>query len=173
MEAIELEPYSVGEKKTRVGHTVRSSEERERLLRLYDESGLSARIFTRKQGTRTSKPTQMLMLQNTLRVFLAVEPVDMRKQHTGLYCLAKEKLREDPLGGALFVFTNKSRNRLKVLYWDGTGLWVFAKRLEEGRFSWPQGVGSDYKLSLEPEALQLLLSGIDMKAGCRKPWYQR
>jgi transposase len=114
----------------------------------------------------------MLSFPSALRVFLAVEPVDMRKQFNGLWAVASERLREDPFQGALFVFTNRHRNRLKMLYWDGTGPWVFAKRLERGRFSWP--VGSDArKLSLAPEALTMLLAGIDLKDGCNKAWYER
>ena len=67
----------------------------------------------------------------------------MRKQFNGLWWMAQEKLQEDPRRGAVFVFTNKDRDRIKMLYWDGTGPWVFAKRLEKGRFTWP--VGSDQK----------------------------
>jgi len=114
----------------------------------------------------------MILLPTALKIYLAVEPIDMRKQFNGLYCLAKEKLNEDPRSGALFVFTNKDRDRIKALYWDGTGLWLFAKRLEKGRFSWPRGVEA-HRLQLTPEALQLLLAGIDMRAGCMKPWYER
>ena len=114
----------------------------------------------------------MLAFPAGFKIYLAVEPVDMRKQFNGLWALASERLREDPLRGAIFAFTNKSRDRLKLLYWDGTGVWVLAKRLEKGRFSWP--VGSDTtKLSLTPEALTMLLAGIDLKNGMKKAWYER
>ncbi|MCC5023077.1 MAG: IS66 family insertion sequence element accessory protein TnpB [Candidatus Synoicihabitans palmerolidicus] len=76
---------------------------------------------------------KFLRLWDTLP--LAIEPVDMRKQFDGLWTVASQVLREDPFGGALFVFTNKRRNRVKLLYWDGTGVWVLAKRLEKGCFT--------------------------------------
>lgn len=114
----------------------------------------------------------MLSFPCALRIFLAVEPVDMRAQFNGLWAQAEQKLREDPRSGSLFVFTNKHRNRLKMLYFDGSGVWVFAKRLESGRFSWP--VGSDStKLSLTAPALTMLLAGIELKDGCKKAWYER
>ena len=114
----------------------------------------------------------MLTFPSALKIYLAVEPVDMRKSFNGLWSQAEQKLREDPRQGALFVFANKDRDRLKMLYWDGTGVWIFAKRLEQGRFTWP--TGSDRtKLSLAPEALAMLMAGIDLKDGCRKAWYER
>ena len=114
----------------------------------------------------------MFNFATTQRIYLAVEPVDMRKQFNGLWALASEKLREDPFKGSLFVFTNKDRDRLKILYLDGSGVWVLAKRLEKGRFSWPQAKGAE-KLHLEPAALTMLLAGIDLKDGCKKAWYER
>lgn len=114
----------------------------------------------------------MLTFSSTQRIYLAVEPVDMRKQFNGLWAVAAEKLREDPFGGALFVFTNKERDRVKILCWDGTGLWVAAKRLEKGRFSWPALNGAA-KVDMEPAALTMLLAGIDLKDGCKKAWYER
>jgi transposase len=114
----------------------------------------------------------MLTFPSALRIYLAVEPVDMRKQFNGLWSMAQETLHEDPRSGAVFVFANKNRDRIKLLYWDGTGPWIFAKRLEKGRFTWP--VGSDQtKLSLTPEALTMLLAGIDLREGCKKAWYER
>lgn len=117
----------------------------------------------------------MLSFTGALRIFLATEPVDLRKSFNGLYEVVLNRLKEDPCSGALFVFTNKRRNRIKTLYWDGTGLWVMIKRLEKGCFSWPQDVpdGDDGKLKLTPEALVLLLDGVDLKKGSLKPWYQR
>lgn len=114
----------------------------------------------------------MLTFASTQRIFLALEPVDMRKQFNGLWSVAQEKLREDPMSGALFVFTNKDRDRLKILFWDGSGVWVLAKRLEKGRFTWPLGSAAT-KITLEPAALTMLLSGIDLKDGCKKAWYER
>ena len=109
-----------------------------------------------------------------VRVFVGVEPCDMRKSFNGLYAVVEEKLREAPRSGALFAFTNKRRNRLKILYWDGTGLWVLAKRLEEGQFSWPPpSQEKQGKIRLAPEALALLMNGIEMREGCRLPWYER
>lgn len=114
----------------------------------------------------------MLTFSPGQRIYLALEPVDMRKQFNGLWALAEEKLREDPRSGALFVFTNKGRDRLKILFWDGSGVWVLAKRLEKGRFSWPQPNGAA-KVHLEPAALTMLLAGIDLRDGCKKAWYER
>ena len=77
----------------------------------------------------------MLAFPHSVRIFVALEPVDMRKQYDGLWSAAQEQLQEDPKRGAVFCFINKDRTRLKLLYWDGTGVWVLAKRLEQGRFS--------------------------------------
>ena len=116
----------------------------------------------------------MLSFPGSVKIFLAVEPVDMRKSFNGLYNVATEHLKEDPIQGGLFVFCNKRRNRLKILFWDGTGLWVLAKRLEEGRFSWPKGIAvTDGKLNLKHAALSMLIEGIDLKSGMQKAWYER
>lgn len=116
----------------------------------------------------------MLSFPGSLRIFLAVEPVDMRKSFNGLYAVVAEHLKENPLTGGLYAFTNKRRNRLKILFWDGTGLWVLAKRLEEGRFSWPKGLHvRDGKLIIKHAALSMLMEGIDLKDGMQKAWYER
>src|SRR4029077_6710546 len=71
------------------------------------------------------------------RIYLAVGSTDMRKGFEGLYGLVRDQLGLDPCSGHLCLFCNKERSRMKVLFWDGSGLWVCAKRLEKGRFSWP------------------------------------
>ncbi|MEZ5278617.1 MAG: IS66 family insertion sequence element accessory protein TnpB [Opitutaceae bacterium] len=81
----------------------------------------------------------MLAFPAGLRIFLALEAVDMRKQFNRLWAVASEKLREDPKSGAVFAFTNKKRDRLEAALLDGTGVWVLAKRLEAGRFQLAQG----------------------------------
>jgi transposase len=107
-------------------------------------------------------------------VYVAIEPADLRKSFNGLYALTVNVLKADPQTGGLFVFTNRRRNRVKVLYWDGTGLWVMNKRLEKGTFAWPKAVkAKNGRLPLRPEALALLLDGVDLRGGTLRPWYQR
>ena len=91
----------------------------------------------------------------------------------GLWAAAQEQWHEDPKSGAVFCFINKERTRLKLLYWDGTGVWVLAKRLEQGRFSWPVPSEKKTKLALAPEALALLVGGVELKSASLKPWYER
>jgi transposase len=116
----------------------------------------------------------MLSFTGSVRVFLAVEPIDMRKGFEGLYGLVGERLGEEVRSGALFVFINKRHSRLKVLYFDGTGLWLLTKRLEEGTFAWPKPaeIGAA-KLALRPEALAMLTDGIDLRGAKMRPWFER
>ena len=116
----------------------------------------------------------MLSFAGSLRVFLAVQPCDMRKGLNGLYGMVTERLHEDPRSGALYVFTNRRHTRLKILFWDGTGLWVLTKRLEEGTFSWPRALEqSAEKLQLTPQALAMLTDGVDLRGAKLRPWYER
>ena len=118
----------------------------------------------------------MIGLANgALKIYVALDPCDMRKSFNGLYDIVCGHLDTPRLSReALFVFTNKRRNRLKILFWDGTGLWVLAKRLEKGRFSWPKGLNmKDGKLTLKHAALSMLMEGIDLKDGMQKAWYER
>ncbi len=97
----------------------------------------------------------------------------MRKGFEGLYGLVRDRLSSEPLSGHLFLFCNAQRNRLKVLVWDGTGLWVCAKRLEKGRFTWPQSGDTQGKVVLSHEELSLLLAGIDLAKTKHKRWYRK
>ncbi|MBI4470580.1 MAG: IS66 family insertion sequence element accessory protein TnpB [Acidobacteria bacterium] len=110
----------------------------------------------------------MLSISAATRVFVALSPVDMRQSFNGLYARVQTVLQQDPQTGHLFVFTNRLRNRVKILMWDGSGLWVCAKRLERGTFGWPGGEG--VSCTLRPEELQLLLHGLEGKR--RRNWYR-
>ena len=116
----------------------------------------------------------MLSFSGSLRVFVALEPCDMRKGFNGLEALVAGRLEESVQGGALFLFSNKKRTRLKVLYWDVSGLWVLCKRLERGRFSWPKSTDPEaVKLRLRPEAFAMLCDGVQMQGAKFLPWYER
>jgi len=106
------------------------------------------------------------------RIYLAAGATDMRKGFDGLYGLVRDRLSDDPLSGHVFGFANAQRNRLKLLLWDGSGLWVCAKRLEKGRFRWPEAAGGQAQVSLSPEELTLLVGGIDLAGTRRRPWYR-
>lgn len=109
-----------------------------------------------------------------LRIYIALEPQDMRKSFGGLSDLAMNYLNETLAKDALFVFTNKRRTRVKLLHFDGTGLWVSAKRLEQGTFSWPKpSQGNQRKMVLTSEALGLLLDGVDLRGASFRAWYER
>ena len=105
----------------------------------------------------------MFHMNQSLKVVLATEPVDLRKSFNGLYTIARSVLAEVPEDGALFIFSNRTRTRIKVLCFDGTGCWVSVKRLEQGTFSWPKDSATS-KMLLKPEALMLLLDGVDLRA---------
>jgi len=106
------------------------------------------------------------------KIYIAVEAVDMRKGFEGLYGLVRDHLGQDPLSGHLFLFTNRTKTRLKALVWDGSGLWVCAKRLEKGRFRWPEAKA--HSVAMRPEELAMLLNGLDVsQARPRKNWLRR
>jgi transposase len=92
------------------------------------------------------------------RVFLACGRTDMRKQINGLAAIVEGSFNLDPFDGALFVFCNRSRNRLKILEWDGDGFWLHFKRLEKGHFRWPEQ-GGEATMALSGEDLNILLGG--------------
>lgn len=111
----------------------------------------------------------MLSVSGATRVLVATSPIDLRGSFNRLYGLVSDQLKGDPLSGHLFVFTNRHRNRLKVLYWDGSGLWVCAKRLEKGRFTWPSS--QEPSVSLRGEEFSALVHGLEVRA--KAGWYRR
>ena len=115
----------------------------------------------------------MFGLGAATRVYLAPGATDMRKGFDGLYGLVRDQLLCDPLSGHLFLFSNAQHNRLKILFWDTSGLWVCAKRLEKGRFHWPESNTAENKIVLSHEELALLLGGIDLRQTKRRRWYRK
>ena len=113
----------------------------------------------------------MLSFLSNTRVYLAAGATDLRKSFDTLAGVVRESLRMDPLSGHLFVFTNSRKNRIKILFWDNTGWWLCAKRLEAGTLAWPASPTPSIELS--SEELTLLLSGIDLSKTHRRPWLHR
>ena len=114
----------------------------------------------------------MFGLGPATKIYIAVEPVDMRKGFDGLYGLVRGHLGQDPLSGHLFMFSNKTKTRLKALVWDGSGLWVCAKRLEKGRFRWPES-GSGHSVTMRAEELAMLVNGLDVTHTRQRNWYRK
>jgi transposase len=115
----------------------------------------------------------MFGLGAATRIYLAPDAIDMRKGFEGLYGLVRDQLLCDPLSGHVFLFSNARRNRLKLIYFDGTGLWVCAKRIEKGRVHWPCVDASQRKVVLSHEEFTLLLGGIDLAQTRERKWYRK
>ena len=103
----------------------------------------------------------MIGLPGSARVWLAAGVTDLRKGFDGLAAIVKATLAEDPYSGHLFVFRGRKGDRLKVLWYDGDGLCLLAKRLERGRFVWPRATSG--VVSLSPAQLSMLIEGIDWR----------
>lgn len=101
----------------------------------------------------------MIGVRSRARVYAYAGPTDMRKSYEGLSALVRNELGRDPLSGDLYVFCNRLRHRAKVLYWDGTGLCVYAKRLEKGRFACLWRDAERGELELTESELRLFLEG--------------
>ena len=96
-----------------------------------------------------------------VRVMVATRPVDFRKGAEGLAALVREEMRADPFSGAIYVFRAKRADRVKLVFWDGTGVCLFAKRLEDGKFRWP--AVQDGVIRLTAAQLSALLEGLDWR----------
>ena len=107
------------------------------------------------------------------RIYVAAGGTDMRKNFNGLYGLVHDHLGCDPESGHVFLFANARRNRLKLLVYDGSGLWVCAKKLDRGCFRWPDADSTVKKIVLSTEELALLLGGIDLSQTERQKWYRK
>lgn len=125
----------------------------------------------------------MLSLPLPVRVYLCLEPTDMRRSFDGLCRLVREFVEADPLSGDLFVFRSKRGDRVKLLYWLGDGLAIWYRRLEEGTFvfpkgaersglSWSRAVGAQ-GLEIRATDLAMLLDGVDLSSVKRQQRYQR
>lgn len=115
----------------------------------------------------------MLSLALPVEIYLCVEPADMRKSFHGLWALAVEHLEQDPLAGGLFVFINKRRDLMKLLYWDADGIALWCKRLERGTFQMPRVDASSRSVTLSATDLTLLLRGIDLTSVRQRKRYRR
>lgn len=104
----------------------------------------------------------MISLSPRVAIHAAVEPVDFRKGFDGLVAIVRDEWSQDPFGGALFVFFNRRRDRIKVLVWDSNGFWLHSKRLEQGTFEKLSGRGA--RVELDRAQLAMLLEGLDTRA---------
>ena len=115
----------------------------------------------------------MLSLGRGGRIFLVAGRTDMRKSFDGLSGIVRSALDGEPMSGDLFVFCNRVRNRLKVLYADESGMWVCAKRLERGTFAWPAESEASRRVEMRSEELALLLNGLDAPTLRPRKWKRR
>jgi transposase len=101
----------------------------------------------------------MIIPSGPVRVMVAIKPVDFRKGAAGLAALVKEEMKADPFCGVIYVFRAKRADRLKLIFWDGTGLVLVSKRLDDGKFKWPKII--DAVIRLSPAQFTTLVEGLD------------
>jgi transposase len=114
----------------------------------------------------------MLSLPSSVRISLCTEPADMRRSFDGLAFLVQHLLKSDPLSGHLFVFRNKSGDRIKVLFWDGDGYAIYYKRLEKGTYRFPAARDGS-AVAIRAADLAMLLDGVDLASVRRQSRYRR
>ena len=104
----------------------------------------------------------MLNFSPAVQLWYCPDPVDMRLGFDGLFALVRTRLQADPLSGHLFIFRNRTADRLKVLYWGGHGLCLWCQRLEAGRYHFPDAPAGSAGVELSAGAFQMILDGIDL-----------
>jgi transposase len=114
----------------------------------------------------------MLTIASQTRIFIALHATDMRKGFDGLSGLVSDTLKQDPLSGALFLFVNRRRDRMKVLYWDGDGLAIWYRRLEQGTFQVPASNEQLKAIEIRSDEFTMLLRGIDLTSVKRRKRFQ-
>jgi transposase len=115
----------------------------------------------------------MLSLPPTVRIYLAAQPTDLRKSFDSLAALVREGLRGDPLSGDIFVFRNKTADRIKLLVWEEDGYAIWYKRLEAGRYRFPSSLEDQPRVEVRGADLVMLLEGIDLSSVKRGKRYHR
>jgi transposase len=116
----------------------------------------------------------MLSLSPRVRIYLARGSTDMRKAIDGLEAVTRLTLSRDAFSGDLFVFCNRRRNQIKILYWESSGFWLLHKRLEKGTFAWPATEEQKQShIEMDHGELAALLGGIDIRHAKRRRWYRR
>lgn len=113
----------------------------------------------------------MLSLSPEIQVFMAVEPVDLRKSFDGLSAAVQRVFERNVLDGHLFLFLNRRRDRIKILWWDRDGLAIFAKRLEAGSYELPRHAADTRQLLLDATQFSLLLNGVQLDSAQRRRRY--
>ena len=115
-----------------------------------------------------------MTLPSSVRIFLAMEAVDLRRGFDGLAAATRGLIGQDPLSGHLFVFLNRRRNRVKILFWDRTGYLLLFKRLERGTFEWPvRPMPGVRQVEIDAGELGLILEGVDLKDARRRVRWRR
>src|SRR5664279_815088 len=110
----------------------------------------------------------MLSFGPQTEIFLVAGATDMRKSYDTLAAIVRQALNNDPLSGRVFVFCNRRKDRLKMLFWERGGFWLIGRRLEQGTFAWP----TNGSRQLKAEELLLITSGIDLKDTRQRRWYE-
>lgn len=104
----------------------------------------------------------MLRMTPQASVYLACGVTDLRNNIDGLALLVQRKFNLDPFSNALFVFCNRKRDKLKILFWDKNGFWLYYRRLESGHFNWPQIKDNGHTLAVSEQQLSWLLDGLQL-----------